>query len=206
MQFPECGTSRRSKTISLAIAVVMGLAILGVAGCSSKSSTTTTAAPPSASPSEKSTSQGKFTLGSPDIAPGVQIPLEFSSYGSNTSPELTWTSLPAGTKDMALVMIDRMDDGFEFIHWVVYGISPTDKGFPRNAVPAGAVQGANTTGQAKYYGPEPPPGETHTYKFTLYALSSKLDLRPGADWATVKSAMEGKVLGQAELSAPFKSP
>lgn len=105
---------------------------------------------------------------------------------------------------MALVMIDRMDDGSEFIHWVVYSISPTEKGFPRNAVPPGAVQGANTTGQAKYYGPEPPPGETHTYRFTLYALSSKLDLRPGADWPTVKSAMEGKILGQAELSAPFK--
>lgn len=107
---------------------------------------------------------------------------------------------------MALVMIDRMDDGTEFIHWVVYSISPTEKGFPRNAVPAGAVQGANTISEAKYYGPEPPPGETHTYKFTLYALSSKLDLRPGADWATVKSAMEGKILGQAELSAPFRRP
>lgn len=196
----------QSRWIRMLIVIVGVLGLLGVAGCSSKSSTTTTTAPPSASPSEKQTPQAKFALGSPDIAQGTAIPVEFSSYGANTSPELTWTSPPSGTKDMALVMIDRMDDGFEFIHWVVYSISPGEKGFPRNAVPTGAVQGANTTGQAKYYGPEPPPGETHTYKFTLYALSTKLDLRAGADWPTVKSAMEGKILGQADLSAPFKAP
>lgn len=206
MRFAAFGNTRASKAIKLAVIVIAGLAIIGTAGCSSKSSTTTTASVPSASPSEKPTPQGKFTLGSPDIASGVQIPLEFTAYGSNISPELTWSSVPAGAKDMALAMIDRMEDGSDFVHWVVYSISPTEKGFPRNGVPAGAVQGQNTISETKYFGPEPPPNQTHTYTFTLYALSSKLSLQPGADWATAKVAMEGKILGQAEFSAPFKRP
>lgn len=189
--------------------LMMATAILLVlGGCSSKSTSTSTAATPTPSMTmaHSPPPAAKFTLASPDIAAGVQIPLEYSKYGQNISPALTWTAPPANTAELILHMDDRFGEGQSFTHWLVYGITPATTSFTRNAVPSGAIQGANSGGENNYYGPEPPPGESHDYHFTIYALSKKLDVAPGANWKTVKAAMEGNLLGQAEFSAPFKRP
>lgn len=180
--------------------------LLLLAGCSSKSAPASTAATPPPSMTMTHSPEAKFTFASPDIAAGVQIPLEYSKYGQNTSPALTWTTPPANTAELIVHMDDRFGEGQSFTHWLVYGIAPANSSFTRNAVPGGAIQGANSGGENNYYGPEPPPGESHDYHFTIYALSKKLDVAPGANWKTVKVAMEGNLLGQAEFSAPFKRP
>lgn len=59
-----------------------------------------------------------------------------------------------------------------------------------------AKEGTNSFGMKHYRGPKEK-GTTCTFK--LYALSSRLDLDPGASRDQVKEAMKGKVLGKAQL-------
>ncbi len=50
----------------------------------------------------------------------------------------------------------------------------------------------------------PPPGHgVHRYYFKLYALDKTLGLPPKAPKAQVLKAMEGHVLGQAELMGSY---
>jgi len=51
-------------------------------------------------------------------------------------------------------------------------------------------------------GPCPPSG-SHRYFARLYALRTELDLKPGATYREVISAMEGKIIGQAELMGTY---
>jgi phosphatidylethanolamine-binding protein (PEBP) family uncharacterized protein len=44
----------------------------------------------------------------------------------------------------------------------------------------------------------------HHYHFKLYALDSKLGLKPGATKADVEKAMKGHILGEAHLVGLFK--
>jgi phosphatidylethanolamine-binding protein (PEBP) family uncharacterized protein len=68
-------------------------------------------------------------------------------------------------------------------------------------VPAGAVEALNGTGQPGYFGPCPP--ETHTYVFTLHALSAD----PGvtADMGSVEAlnAVEAATTIGTELSGTY---
>jgi Raf kinase inhibitor-like YbhB/YbcL family protein len=131
-----------------------------------------------------------FTLSSPDLASGTfdkKFTLNaFGCTGSNVSPAIEWSNLPAGTKSLALQVQDRnvtTDSGFW--HWTVYNIPATSRGLPQgagnapNTLPAPAFGGANdfldtgaTGGNGNYGGPCPPTGDKpHRYTFTLYALS-----------------------------------
>ena len=49
------------------------------------------------------------------------------------SPPLTWSNVPAGTREFALVLEDP-DAGNPppFVHWVIYNIPATAKGLPEN--------------------------------------------------------------------------
>src|SRR5205085_2450140 len=70
--------------------------------------------------------------------------------------------------------------------------------------PGGGAQGINDFGKTGYGGPCPPPGKPHRYFFKLYALDTKLDLKSGAARQQLERAMEGHVLGQAELMGTYK--
>jgi Raf kinase inhibitor-like YbhB/YbcL family protein len=73
-----------------------------------------------------------------------------------------------------------------------------------DAIPGGGVQGQNDFRKTGYGGPCPPPGKPHRYYFKLYALDSKLNLKPGATKKDVEQAIEGHILAQAELMGRFK--
>jgi Raf kinase inhibitor-like YbhB/YbcL family protein len=64
------------------------------------------------------------------------------------------------------------------------------------------IDGSNSWGATGYGGPCPP-GGTHRYFFKLYALDLVLELDPGADKEALLQAMEGHVLGEAELMGTY---
>ena len=107
------------------------------------------------------------------------IPSKFTADGQNVSPKLQWGELPAGTRELALI-VDDPDAPREqpFVHWVMYKIPPDADGLPEHLPnqtqldsPPGAVQGKNSFGKIGYGGPAPPSGHgTHHYHFQLYAL------------------------------------
>lgn len=156
---------------------------------------------------------GKFTLASPDIAPGARIGAgqvfnSFGCNGNNVSPALTWSNVPAGTKSLALLAYDPdAPTGSGWWHWVVYNIPvdvtslPAGAGDPKkNLMPPGAVQGRTDFGTSGYGGPCPPPGKPHHYYFRLYAIKvAKLDVPADATAALVGFNVNANSLGKAEL-------
>jgi Raf kinase inhibitor-like YbhB/YbcL family protein len=129
--------------------------------------------------------------------PGGDISDQYSCFGENVSPSLTWSTVPEEARSLALIVHDPDSQPPGFVHWVIYNVPPTVTGLPE-AIPAEAVLGDGTLqgsndfarhgggtfpggapiNQVGYDGPCP--GTEHRYIFTLYALDTRLDLPAGA--------------------------
>ena len=157
----------------------------------------------------------KITVGSLTLVADQTMPRDYTPDGRNVSPPLTWTNVPAGAKQLAVICEDP-DAGNPppFVHWVIYKIPATAKGVPEGipidpAAPmpaeiAGAVQGTSGFRRAIYRGPAPPPGKPHHYHFVVDALDANLDLKPGLSRAELLEAIKGHVIGQGELVAIYE--
>ena len=113
--------------------------------------------------------------------------------------------------ELALVVDDPDAPGAKpWVHDVLYKI-PVDAG-PDLMVLRGAsvdsaarfLPGENSWGETGWDGPAPPPGKPHRYVFTLYALDTELDVQPGLTKDELLDAMEGHVLGTAELVGTYQ--
>jgi len=140
---------------------------------------------------------------------GNPIPTEFTCDGSDVSPELKWTGVPASTKSLALICDDPDAPSGTFVHWVIYGIPPGENQLPK-AVPStptldsGARQGKNGFGTTGYRGPCPPRGGPHRYFFRLYALDAAIDAPAGASRAQIDGAMKGHIIAQGQLMGKYQ--
>ena len=147
---------------------------------------------------------------------GQVIPRKHTGDGEDLSPPLAWSGVPEGAKELALICDDPDAPTPEpWVHWLIYKIPPTVQELPEG-VPASpsvekpftALQGRNSwpSGQnVGYRGPAPPRGHgVHHYHFKLYALSSALALKPGADKRALLAAMAGQVLAEAEIVGTYK--
>jgi Raf kinase inhibitor-like YbhB/YbcL family protein len=162
---------------------------------------------------EEGVGQQQFTLSSTAFRNNEAIPLKYTRAegGQDVSPPLQWSNPPAGTRSFVITCIDLDAEGF--VHWVVYDIPANLSGLPEN-VPkqpqpqvngAQVKQGRNDFGGVGYGGPEPPQGETHRYRFTVYALSvDTLNLPAEATLQQVTQAMQGKILATATLTGTFR--
>jgi Raf kinase inhibitor-like YbhB/YbcL family protein len=130
------------------------------------------------------------------------IPAKFTCNGANESPELKISGVPSEAKSLVLIVDDPDAPGGLFTHWIVWNIDPKTTDIAGNRTPPGGVQGTNDFGKRNYGGPCPPSG-THRYFFRLFALDTKLDLRPGARRAELDAAMRGHTLAQGELMARY---
>ncbi|MGH3010330.1 MAG: YbhB/YbcL family Raf kinase inhibitor-like protein [Gaiellaceae bacterium] len=148
-----------------------------------------------------------------DVGDGQPIDPVHTCDGNNISPALDWVGLPEGTAELALIVVDPDAPGGTFTHWVVYAIPPDSTGLPRGVPPGPAVSGGLTLRQGLndgsdtpgYTGPCPPEGE-HGYVFTLYALDAETGLEGGATVDDLRDAIEGHVLAEAALTAPYARP
>lgn len=182
----------------------------------------TSALPAGETPAPTLTPGAPLQLSSGAFDPEGDIPVQYSCQGANLSPPLEWSGVPEGTQSLALVVDDPDSQPPGFVHWVIYNVPAAATGLPEGVpaqatLPDGTCQGANDfalfarEGQTHpsgapinrigYDGPCPP--AAHHYVFTLYALDAVLDLPAEATKADLLGAMEGHVLGQAELSGVF---
>jgi len=160
---------------------------------------------------------GKFTVTSTNISPGgkiadAQVYNSFGCKGGNVSPELSWSSAPAGTKSFAILMHDPdAPTGSGWWHWVVYNIPanvsslPAGAGDPKKSLlPSGALQGRTDFGDPGYGGPCPPPGKPHRYYVRVYALKvEKLEVPADATAAFVAFSVRMHALATAELMGTY---
>jgi hypothetical protein len=127
-----------------------------------------------------------LALVSPAFRPSEEIPAVHTCEGSDASPPLQWSGIPAGTRSLALVVDDPdapdpRAPRMTWVHWVLYDIPPTATSLPAAAtsrdLPPGTREGLNDWKRKGYGGPCPPVGR-HRYFFKLYALDAALpDLR-----------------------------
>ena len=120
--------------------------------------------------------------------PDTAIDISFTCDGTNSSPALSWTGIAPTTGSLAIVLSD--DDAPEYVHWVVSNIAPTTTGFAAGQVSPESVVAKNSSGVVGYSGPCPPPGTTHTYALTLYALDQTIEATPGDDASAMRDAIE----------------
>lgn len=141
---------------------------------------------------------------------GAIMPRDYSPDGRNLSPPISWTNLPAGTRQIVVICQDHgAGNPPPWVHWLIYNIPATATGLPEGvpfdpAVPmpeeiAGAVHGNNGWGLPMWRGPAPPLGNLNHYHFLVLALDAELDLPPGMTRAQVLRAIEGHVIGQGDL-------
>jgi Raf kinase inhibitor-like YbhB/YbcL family protein len=155
---------------------------------------------------------------------GGQIPVKFSQAapgaapGEGTSPAINWANAPGGTQSFFLHMHDmdvvRNKTTDDQAHWVVWNIPAAATGLPEG-VPKGSQLSdgsyqISATGPM-YLGPgAAATGPLHHYVFELYALDTKLDVKPSADAfetrVNVMKAIQGHILGKAVYGGLFRRP
>lgn len=137
---------------------------------------------------------------SPSFEHNGYIPKKFTCQGQNVSPALVIENIPDGTRALALIVDDPDAPMGTWVHWVVYNI-PVTSGIKEDSIPG--IQGINDFGRENYGGPCPPSG-THRYFFKIYALNKELELEEGVRKVGLEEAMEGNILGKAELIGLYK--
>ena len=144
-----------------------------------------------------------FSLSSRDFSPGAAMPDQFTCFGRDMSPALSWDDPPDGAGCFVLVCEDPDALKVPWMHWIMYNIPPAVRGLPQGVqhlkiLPDGSYQGRNDFGRIGYGGPCPPKGSLHRYFFRLYAIKGRLTLPPDSARRDLARAINGQVLGMAE--------
>jgi Raf kinase inhibitor-like YbhB/YbcL family protein len=147
-------------------------------------------------------------LFSPAFKDGDSIPRKYTCDDADISPPLFWENVPDGTVSFAFISDDPDAPVGTWVHWVMFNLPADKRSLPENVpkniqLDDGTIQGMTDFRRPGYGGPCPP-GGTHRYFFKLYALDTMLDLEPGATKAAVERAMQGHILGRAELMGTYR--
>jgi len=147
------------------------------------------------------------TLGisSPAFQNGGRIPVKYTCDGSDVSPELAW-AFKGEARSFAVTCTDPDAPGGTFVHWVMYNIPPDLRRLAENQPKTGRaarwLQGKNDFGRPGYNGPCPPPGRTHRYIFTVYALDVSIE-DAGLGMHELMGRMKGRIRAQAQTTGIY---
>jgi Raf kinase inhibitor-like YbhB/YbcL family protein len=147
-----------------------------------------------------------FELRSTAFAHGGAIPAKYSRQGGNQHPPLSWSGVPDGTRELALVVEDPDAPGPEpFVHWIAYGIPATAAELPEGTRSADVREGSNSFGKVGYDGPAPPPGGAHHYHFRLFALDDAVEIGERPDKKALLAATKGHTLAEVDLVGTYQT-
>jgi len=138
---------------------------------------------------------GELKVTSPGFEHKGSIPGKYTCDGIDVNPPLNVEGLPERTESLVLIVDDPDASMGTWDHWIVWNIPPARK-IEEDSVPG--AEGLNDFRRHSYGGPCPPSG-THRYFFKVYALDTKLDLRPSSRKKDVERAMKGHVLAKGEI-------
>ncbi len=128
-----------------------------------------------------------ITVTSPVFKESDPIPRLFTVDGDGRFPGVEWSGLPAGTKQVVLLVEDAdIPFAVPVTHLIVHSIDPGLAGIDTGAIkpfmgePAaqGWACGRNFLGAAGWTPPAPPPGHgPHRYAFQVFALDAPIQFR-----------------------------
>ncbi|WP_416352011.1 YbhB/YbcL family Raf kinase inhibitor-like protein [Subtercola sp. RTI3] len=154
-----------------------------------------------------------FTLTSPAFEYGSPIPEHHRGriFAANISPALTWTTPPAGTEELVLIVQDPDVPGkCPATHDLTVGIDPSLKAIPENALTnpsplSGVRHGKGPLGRLGWAGPAPIPSHgPHSYVFQMFALNRRTTLTEKFTLAELRDAMAGHLVGRARLDGTYE--
>ena len=156
-----------------------------------------------------------FTVTSNDFKEGGTLPDAHVKAHGDTSPHLSWSGAPEGTKSYAVTCYDPdAPTGSGFWHWTVANIpadvtelAPGAGAVGGANLPKGAVQGRTDYGDAGFGGAAPPPGHgPHRYIFTVFAVDTdKLDVTPDNSGAVFGFNLHFHTLARAQITAIYEN-
>lgn len=131
--------------------------------------------------------------------------------GSNFSPQLSLSNLPANTSKLAIVMDDETAPNCgqgiaACVHWAVFNLPATKVTFAAEEAllaQAGVTYGKTYDGASDGYKGPCPPAPTHTYKLTVYSLSAAApSVASGTahSRASFEAAFSASILGKTTLT------
>lgn len=153
----------------------------------------------------------KFEVKSSAFEEGGWIPLRYSAYGENLSPDFIISGIAPKAKSIAITLDDASHPIFpNYNHWLIWNI-PTQaiipEGIPNGKYVdglGGAIQGI-AYGRNQYKGPKPPLKSIHTYVFTIYILDCSVDLSASSRKRKFMAKIDGHILQQFTLSGKFQN-
>ena len=161
----------------------------------------------------------KITVESTAFKDGETLPDDYSSFGKNVSPPLSWSGAPATDAAVCRGGVPRSGRrrcrAASRTGSSSHKIPASAKGLPeaharrrerdglrpgwrhpgRERICAFARRGGPPP-EPSYRGPAPPAGPAHHYHFTVYAIDGAADLQPGLD----RSGLPAKAIGVSASS------
>jgi Raf kinase inhibitor-like YbhB/YbcL family protein len=130
-----------------------------------------------------------------------RLPPIYTCHGARLSPPLQWSgAITPAPKSYAIVVDDSLAPVSPYVYWIVFDLSPNTVAIGQSLLPTGARQAENSAGQANY-DPPCPHGKWHEYRFTVYALNSRIDLPNGVGLRQAWSAIASHVIASGRLTA-----
>jgi Raf kinase inhibitor-like YbhB/YbcL family protein len=129
--------------------------------------------------------------------------------GENISPPLSWSGVPAGTVELAIIMEDPDAPlPWPFVHMIAHRISPDKSSLAEGALAHEAIDvafGRSTAGAQGYMGPRPVPGHgPHRYIFQILALSRRTTFSSAPKLKAFLGGIAGTVIGRGMLMGTYE--
>jgi len=140
-----------------------------------------------------------MTVNSAAFTGGV-MPVPFICGPHAPTPPLSWAGQPPGTKSLALVIDDSSAPITPYVYWIAFDIGPSTSYILQGQLPRGARQARNSAGTVGYLPPCPGPSG-HTYRFTVYALNTTLNLPEGTSLQSAWQAIAAAAIGRGRMTA-----
>lgn len=154
-----------------------------------------------------------FTVTSADVADGQPLKDDQVAALGNTSPQLSWSGAPEGTKSYVVTCFDPdAPTPSGFWHWVLVDL-PADvtsldvgAGAEGADLPGNAFMCRNDGGPKAFMGAAPPAGDqVHRYYFVVHAVQEEtLGVDSDASAAVVSFNLAFKSIGRAILHGTYQ--
>lgn len=153
-----------------------------------------------------------FTVTSSDVIDGQPLKDDQVNAVGDSSPELSWSGAPEGTKSFAVTCFDPdAPTPSGFWHWMLVDLPPDTTSLPAGAgaegaeLPGNAFMLRNDGGSIAYMGAAPPSGDVaHRYFYVVHAVSEEsLGIDDTASGAFMSFNLVFKTAGRAILHGTY---
>ena len=152
-----------------------------------------------------------FTVTSDDVTDGAPLKDDQVNSGGDTSPQLSWSDAPEGTKSFTVTCFDPdAPTPSGFWHWVLVDlpadVTSLEAGAASGDLPGKAFHCRNDGGEAGFMGAAPPQGDqVHRYFFVVHAVGEdSLGVDESASPAVVSFNLAFKTAGRAIIHGTYQ--